>query len=72
MKGQDELIMRKSDGADVDVGLGEDYRDVVADVGCYADLYIVNQENTDLFREVHTGNASFALHGPGSILLSVA
>ena len=62
--------MRKSDSADV--GLGEDYEDALADVGCNAELYIVNQENTDLFREVHMRDASFALHGPGSIILSVA
>ena len=63
----------KSDSADV--GPGEDYEDVVADIGCNADLYIVNQENTDLFREgVHImGDAPFAPHGPGpTILLSVA
>ena len=61
MEGQDAFIMRKSDSADV--GLGEDYEDALADVGCNAELYIVNQENTDLFREAHTGDASFALHG---------
>ena len=70
MEGQDEFIVRKSDSADV--GLREDCEDVFADVGCNADLYIVNQENTDLLREAHTGDASFALHGPGPILLSVA
>ena len=42
MEGQDEFIMHKSDSADV--GLGEDCEDVLADVGCNADLYIVNQE----------------------------
>ena len=66
--------MRNSDSADV--GLGEDYEEVLVladvEVGCNADLYIVNQENTDLFREMHTRDASFALHGPGPILLSVA
>ena len=70
MEGQDEFIMHKSDSADV--GLGEDCEDVLADVGCYVDLYIVNQENTDLFRETHTGDASFALHGPGSIFQSLS
>ena len=51
MEGQDEFIMHKSDSADV--GLGEDYEDVLADEGCDANLYIVNQENTgDLLREV--------------------
>ena len=64
------MSRRISNGADV--GLGEDYEDVLADVGCNADLYIVNQENTDMLREVHTGDASFALHGPGPILLPVA
>ena len=70
MARRDELIMRKSDSAEVD--LGEDYEDVLADVGCNAELYIFNQENTDLHREAHTGDASFALHGPGPILLSLA
>ena len=71
MEGQDEFIMRKSDSADV--GLGEDYEDALADVGCNAELYIFNQENTDLLHEVHTGDASFALHGPGpAILLSLS
>ena len=36
------FIMRKSDSADV--GLGEDYEDALADVGCNAELCIVNQE----------------------------
>ena len=38
----------------------------------YLDLYVVNQENTDLIREVHTGDAPFKLHGSRPILLSVA
>ena len=44
MEGQDEfIIMRKSDNADV--GLGEDYEEVLADVvGCNAELCVVNQE----------------------------
>ena len=37
MEGQDEFITRKSDNADV--GL-----EALADVGCNADLYVVNQE----------------------------
>ena len=58
---QDEFIMRKSDNV---VGLREDYEEALADVGCNADLYVVNQESTDLLREAHTGDgdASFALH----------
>ena len=35
--------MRKLDN--VDVGLGEDYKEALADVGCNADdLYVVNQD----------------------------
>ena len=42
-EGQDEFIMRKLDN--VDVGLGEDYKEALADVGCNADdLYVVNQD----------------------------
>ena len=74
------FIMRKSDSADV--GLGEDYEDDLADVGCNAELYIVNQESTDLLREVYTGYGgrtgtrprfrfSFMGH-PGPISLSVS
>ena len=32
------------------------------DVGCNADLYVVNQESTNLIREVHMGEAPFVLH----------
>ena len=59
MEGQDEFIMRKLD--DADVGFREDYEKVLADVGYNTDLYVVNQESTDLLREVkvkaahHTG-----------------
>ena len=60
MEGQDEFIMRNSD--DADVGFREAYEEVLADVSCNTDLYVVNQESTDLLREVHTGDASFALH----------
>ena len=38
--------MRKPDNADE--GLGEDCEEALADVGCNADLYVVNQESTDL------------------------
>ena len=62
------FIMRQSDSGDV--GLGEDCEEVLEDVGCNADLYIANQENAYLFREMHTGDASFTLHRPGPILLS--
>ena len=61
MEGQDKFIMRKPDNADV--GLGEDFEEVLADVGCNADLYVINQESTDLIREVHMGDALFALNG---------
>ena len=58
MEGQDKFIMRKSENAD---------EEDLADVGCNADLYIVNQESTDLTREVHTGDAPFgALFNGGS------
>ena len=66
MEGQDDFIMRKSDTDNVEVGSGEDYEEALADVdaNCNADLYVVNQESTDLLREAHTGDgdASFALH----------
>ena len=63
--------MRKPDNAEV--GLGEDCEEnLVADVGYIADLYIVNQEITNLIREAHTGDAPFALYGSRPILLSVA
>ena len=69
MEGQDEfiIIMRNSDN--VDVGSGEDYEEALADVGCKTDLYVVNQASTDLLREAHTGDSSFALHRSRPILL---
>ena len=70
MEGQDEFIVCKSDN--VDVGSGEDYEEALADVGCNADLHVVNQESTDLLREAHTGDASFAFHGLRPILISGA
>merc|ERR1712146_717819 len=45
MEGQDKLIMRKPD--DADVGLREDCEEDLVDVGCNAVLYVANQENTD-------------------------
>ena len=53
----------------------EDYKDVLEDVGCNADLYIANQdlesrinqeliknqEDTNLLREMYTGDAPFTL-----------
>ena len=45
---------------------------VLVDVGCNADLYVFNQESTDLLRGAHTGYASFVLHVSRPILLSVA
>jgi len=71
MEGQDDFIMRKSDN--VEVGLGEDCEEALADVGCTnADLYVVYQESAVLLREAHTGDASFVLHRSRPILLSVA
>ena len=52
--------MRKPDNADV--GLREDCEEDLADVGCNADLYVVNQESTDLIHEVHMGDTLFALN----------
>ena len=46
----------------IDVGLGEDYEEVLADVGCNADLCVVNQESTDLLREAHAGTGDGAQH----------
>ena len=51
MEGQDKFIMCKPDNAEV--GLGKDCEEDLADVGCNADLYVVNQESTDLMHEVH-------------------
>ena len=62
MEGQGKFIMRKPDNADV--GLREDCD--LAGVGHNADLYVVNQESTDLIREAHMGDASFSLNGNGS------
>ena len=46
MEGQDRFIMRKSEN--VDIGLREDCEEDLADVWHNADLYVVNQESTDL------------------------
>ena len=54
------------------MGSGEDYEEASADVGCNADLYVVNQQGTDLLREAHTGDALFMFHRSRPILLSVA
>ena len=67
MEGQDRFIMRKSDNVDVDL---EDCEEDLADVGHNADLYVVNQESTDLIREVHMGDAPFVLHGSRPILFT--
>ena len=56
--------MRKPDNADV--GLREDCEGDLADVGhnANADLYVVNQESTDLIREAHSmGDVSSSLNG---------
>ena len=63
MEGQDKFLMRKSDNSDVD--WREDCEEDLADVGYNADLYVVNQETTDLIREVHMGDVSFSLNGNG-------
>ena len=49
--------MRELD--DTVVGLEEDCEEVLADVGNNADLYVANQESTDLI----SGGRSVALHG---------
>ena len=36
-----------------EVGLGEDRKEVVADVGNNADLYAANQDSTDLINEAY-------------------
>ena len=56
------------------MGLGEDYEEALADVGRNADLYVFNQESTDLLREAHMGDASFVfvLHRSRPILLSLS
>ena len=51
MEGQDRFIMRELD--DAVVGLGEDCEEVFADVGNNADLYVANQESTDLISEAY-------------------
>ena len=51
IEGQDRFIMRELD--DTVVGLEEDCEEVLADVGNNADLYVANQESTDLISEVH-------------------
>ena len=44
--------------------LGEDCEEVLADGGNNADLYVANQESTDLIREeAHVGDALFAFNG---------
>ena len=64
MEGQDRFIMRKSEN--VDIGLRDDCEEDLADVWHHnADLYVVNQESTDLIREAHMGNVSFSLNGNG-------
>ena len=47
--------------------MGKDCEEDLADVGynANADLYVVNQETTDLIREVHMGDVSFSLNGNG-------
>ena len=52
--------MRKSDNVDVD--LREDCEQDLADVGHNEDLYVVNQESTDLICEAHKGDVSFSLN----------
>ena len=47
MEGQDRFITRELD--DAEVGLGEDCEEALADVGSNADLYVANQEGTDVY-----------------------
>ena len=61
----DRFMMRELD--DAEVGLGEDCEEVLADAGNNADLYVANQESTDLISE-----RSIALHGSRPILFSAA
>ena len=64
MEGQNRFMMRKSDNVDVD--LREDCEEDLADVGHNADLYVVNQESTDLIREAHMGDVSFSFKNGSS------
>ena len=52
MVGQDKFIMRQTD--DAEVGLRIDCEEDLVDAGNNADLYVANQENTELTSEVHT------------------
>ena len=61
MEGQDRFIMRQLD--DVEVGLGEDREEALADVGNNADLYAANQESTDLINEAHMEEAPLRFMG---------
>ena len=51
MLGQDKFVMRQTD--DAEVGLGEDCEKDLVDVGYNADLYVANQESTDLISEAY-------------------
>ena len=53
--------MRESDNAEV--GVCEDCDEDLLDVGCNADLYVANQENTDSIRKAHVADALFAFNG---------
>ena len=53
--------MRELD--DAEVGLGEDCEEVLADVGNNADLYVANQESTDLTNEAHMEDAPLRFMG---------
>ena len=64
MEGQDKLVMRELDNADV--GFREDCEEDLVDVGCNADIYVANQESTDSIHEVHVGDALFLFAFNGS------
>ena len=63
MEGQDKFIMSKPDNADV--GLREDCEEDLdlADVGRNTDLYVVNQESTDLINKARMEDALLRFMG---------
>ena len=62
MEGQDKFVMCELDN--VDVGLREDCEEDLVDVGCNADIYVANQEqSTDSIQEAHVGDVLFAFNG---------
>ena len=57
----DRFMMRELD--DAEVGLGEDCEEVLADAGNNADLYVANQESTDLIGEAHMEDVPLCFMG---------